>query len=304
MSSALINKHITRTLLAGYDASTIDSAWLDDVHDWLTPDDDMRVWVDASFGVIKDGSNIISSIANLGATRLPFWGDYSPATSATTYVTGGSGIGGHPAWSNANTTSFGFFGKARAGTIRYNQIRRLYRTGITMVAVYRKTNSSLTTPLGFGQFNNVISLRNTAGSPGNASFIVGGFSGSWTATDTSTATIANSQNNIIGGTFDGPSLEVKVYVEGVAAGSGATGTNYFPLVGAAQNTTTQEFILLSGSSGGKLSSTVTSADDVSAPTGTSSEAQAVFHSLMVFGTTLSPARMASLNSLLRTRIGV
>jgi hypothetical protein len=218
-------------------------------------------------------------------------------------VTGGSGIGGHPAWSNANTSSFGFFGKARAGTIRYNQVRRLYRTGITMVAVYRKTNSSLTTPLGFGQFNNCIYLRNKAGSPGNVEFVVGGFNGSWTATDTSTATVANNQVNIIGGTFDGPSLAVKVYVEGVAAGSGATGTNYYPLVGGAQSTSAQKYILVSGSSGGILSSTETSADDVSAPTGVTNEAQMVVHSLMVFGTTLSPSRMASLNTLLRNRIG-
>lgn len=300
MALAFTNKHTTRALLAGYDASTIDSAWLDIVKGWLTPDDDMRVWVDASFGVIKDGSNVISSIANLGATRLPFWGDYTPATSATTYVTGGSGIGGYPAWSNANGSSFGFFGKARAGTIRYAQIRRLYRTGITMVAVYRKTNSSLTTPLGYGQFNTRLYLSNTAGSPGNASFSVGGFSGSWTATDTSTATIANNQVNIIGGTFDGPTLAVKVYVEGVAAGSGATGTNYFPLVGSVNNA---KHILVSGSSGGLLAATDTSADDPSAPTGGTSEAQAVFHSLMVFGTTFSPTRMASLNALLRARIG-
>lgn len=303
MSSSFINKHITRALLGGFDASTIDAAWLDDVYGWLTPDDDLRIGVDASFGVIKDGSNIISSIANLGATRLPFYGDFTPATSATTYVTGGSGIGSLPAWNNANGSSFGFFGKSRGGTIRHHTIRRLYRTGITLVAVYKKTGTTLTTPFGYGQFGNCIHLRNTAGNPGNASFIVGGFSGSWTAEDASTATIANNAVHIIGGTFDGPSLAVKVYVEGVAAGAGATGTNYFPLMSGVQTTSLQKYVLVSGSSGGILNFTDTSADDPSAPTGGTSEAQMTLHSLWGFGTTFSPSRMASFNSLLRGRIG-
>lgn len=302
MSSAFINKHITRSILAGYDPTTIDSSWLDTVDGWVTPADDMRVWVDASFGVIKS-SSIISKIANLGATRLPFIGDFSTATSATTYVTGGSGIGGFPAWNNANTSSTGFFGVARNGTIRYNPIRRLYRAGITMVAVYKKTGTTLTTPLGWGQANNGIYLRNTAGGPGNAAFFVGGFNGSWTATDTSTPTIANNAVNIIGGTFDGPTLAVTVYVEGVAAGSGAAGTNYGPLIGGAQSTTVQKYPLVSGSSGGVINFTSTSADDPSAPTGGSNEAQMTLHSLMMFGTTFSPTRMASLNTLIRSRIG-
>lgn len=299
MAVAFTNKHITRSLVAGYDASTIDSSWLDTVNGWLTPDDDMRVWVDASFGVIKSGS-VISKIANLGATRLPWIGDLTTATANTSYVTGGSGIGGLPAWNNANNSAFSFFGTARAGTIRSGQIRRLYRTGITMVAVYSKTGTTLATPLGFGQFNSGIYLQNTAGNPGNASFFVGGFSGSWTAPDTSTATIANSAVHIIGGTFDGPSLAVKVYNEGVAAGSGATGTNYFPLLGGYNDT---KYILVSGSSGGLLNYGSTSADDPASPTGATTESAMTIHSVMMFGTTFSPTRMASLNTLLRNRIG-
>lgn len=301
MSSAFINRHITRVRAAGFDSSTIDSSWLDTVDGWLTPDDDLRIWCNAAFGVVKSGS-VTSKIANLGATRLPFWGDLTTTTANTAYDA--TGIGGLPAWNNSTTTAQAYFGAARAGTLRYNMIRRLYRTGCTMVAVYKKSGTGQVSPIAFGNSAG-IALRNTSGSPGNAQFFVGNFGGPngfWSVNDTSTGTIANNAVHIIGGTFDGPSLVVKVYVEGVAAGSSGTATDYWPLIGGVTSNTIQRHPLVSGSSSSTLNVTATSANDP-AITFSNNEAQMTLSDIIMFGTTFSPTRMASLNSLIRARIG-
>lgn len=301
MALQFTNKHITRVLAAGYDASTIDSDWIDDVVGWLTPDDDLRIWCNAAFGVVKSGS-VVSKVANLGATRLPLWGDLTMTTSDTSYDA--TGIGSLPAWNNSTTTAQGYFGAARAGTLRYNLIRRLYRTGCTMVAVYKKSNTNQACPISFGSSSG-IALRNTSGSPGNAQFFVGKFGGTssnWSVNETSSATIANNAVNIIGGTFDGPTLAINVYVEGAVAGSGSVATDYWPLIGGVTSTTLQRHPLVSGSSSSVLSVTATSADDPSI-TFSNAEAQMTLSDIIMFGTTLSPSRMASLNTLIRDRIG-
>lgn len=298
MSSTLTNRHITRILAAGFDASTFDASWLDAVDAWLTPDDDLRVWCNAAFGVAKSGS-VISKIANLGATRLPLWGDLTTTTANTSYDA--TGIGGLPAWNNTTTTAYGYFGAARAGTIRYNLIRRLYRTGCTMVAVYKKSGTGQVCPV--STLGGCLVLRNTSGSPGNAQFFVQKVGGGWSVTETSTSTIPNNAVNIIGGTFDGPSLEVKLYVEGVVASAGSLATDYGPLIGGVSSTTAQRHPLVSGSTLATLNvGTSTSADDP-AITFSNAEAQMVLSDIIIFGTTLSPTRMASLNSLIRGRIG-
>jgi hypothetical protein len=255
------------------------------------------VWANPAFGVVKSGS-VISKVANLGATRLPLWGDLTASTSNTSYDA--TGIGGLPAWTNGTTTAYGYFGAARAGTLRYNLIRRLYRTGLTMVAVYKKSGTGQVCPISSSGGNLV--LRNTSGSPGNAQFFVQKLGGGWSVTETSSATIANNAVHIIGGTFDGPSLAVNVYNEGVIAGSGSTATDYTPLIGGVSSTTTQRYPLVSGSTLATLATTATSADDP-AITFSNAEAAMTLSDLILFGTTLSPTRMASLNSLIRGRIG-
>jgi hypothetical protein len=300
MSSSFINRHITRVLASGFDASTVDATWLDTVDAWLTPDDDLRIWCNAAFGVVKSGS-VISKIANLGATRLPFHGDLTTTTANTAYDA--TGNGSLPAWNNSTTTAQAYFGAARGGTLRYNMIRRLYRTGCTMVAVYKKSGTGQVSHISYGNSAGM-ALRNTSGSPGNAQFFVGkigGPNGAWTVNATSASTVANNAVHIIGGTFDGPSLEVKLYVEGVVDGTGAA-TDYWPLLGGVSNTSDQRHPLVSGSSSSTLNATATSPDDP-AITFSNAEALMTLSDIIMFGTTLSPTRMASLNSLIRARIG-
>lgn len=291
-SGAFVNQHITRALAAGADASTIDRTWLDTVAAWLTPADDLLHWVDPSFGVVKDGSNVISRVMCLGTTRLPRGGDYTPSTSTSTYdaTQFNSSV---PGVVNANTTSFGYFGGYGRGTStlgRMNQIRR--KPGATLVAAYKKANSSLTTLLAIGEAKGM-SLQHTAGSPGSASFKV--YDSGWNST--STLAFSGSGSRIIAGVNDG--LNAVVYVDGVAGTAG----------GAIQGTASIDgfvgevaaYLINSGSESSKLNQNALSVGGTYVFS--NNQAQKTDAALIVFGSALSASRIASLHTMLRSRIG-
>lgn len=289
-NSALINKHIDRVTAAGVTAGTIDEAWLTDVEEWLDSEglkSNLLYWADPAFGCIKDGSDILSKVFCLGSTLKPRGGDYTPTTTSTTYSATGlnSTV---PAWVNGANTAFGYFGGGRL-----NNIRR--KTALTLVAVYQKSGTALATLFGNGEFANGFSLQNTSGSPGAVSVFAG--ASGWSATATG-ASLTNGVAHIIGGTITGS--QATPYLEGVA-GTPAACTDTLPLRGQAGSG--QCYFLGSGCYGSKSTSATTSAE--SGPYVFSNN-QALFTAsdLIVFDAALSASQMASLNVLLRARIGV
>lgn len=287
----LVNEHIDRVIQEGGDEATIDVAWLVDVVEWLDSEgltNNLLFWTDPSFGVIKDGSNIISKVFDLGCTRLPRGGDYTPTTSATTYNATGLNSTA-PAWVNANTNSFG-----RYGSGRINNIRR--KTQITVVGVYSKSNTNKATLLAMDE-NGGMGLAHTSGTPGDASFWLADAGGTVTATATMGAATGA---HIIAGTFDG--THVKAYADGVA-GSGQTGFSaalgpaYNALLGTRGSPNEVPF-LGSGSTSSKY------LVNTSSYSFSSNEAQFSASAFIVFDVALTAPQMASLMTLLETRNGL
>lgn len=301
MATAFVNKHTTRVLAAG--GTVAEPTWLGSVDTWITGQSlygNLFEWANPAFGVIKNGSNEISKIMGLGTTWLPRLGDMTPAVPTST-IYNATANSSKPAWVSTSS-AYSYWGVARSGTIRAQQIRRKHHQGLTVVCVYKKTHAFQFAPLGQGQFGSNFALVNTAGSPGSCKAWIGGT----TFTATHATTVANNAVNIIGLTFDGDTLTT--YVEG-AAGAQATGyvatytdsnkTQYRPLLGAANNVNQTYYALVSGSSESvySLSSSSTSVSFG----GIKSEADASISDLIIFDTALTPTQMASLNTLLRTR---
>jgi hypothetical protein len=212
-SSAFVNAHITRVLAAGGDVTTINRAWLDTVYNWLTSNNllkNLLIGTMVENGVAKSGSTI-STIYDLGTTRLPRIGDYTTTTANTTY--NATGIGGAPAWVNGGSSNaWGYYGNGRL-----NNLRRM--TQLTMYALYQKGDTLQASLFGSGgDGTQGISLYHSAGTPGAANFLLADA----TQTKTATATISGSATAIhsIAGTFDGTTL--LAYAD-AAAGTGLTG---------------------------------------------------------------------------------
>lgn len=305
MATAFVNKHITRVLAAG--GTVADPTWLATVDTWIASQGlygSLGDWSNPAFGIIKNGSNEISKIMGLGTTWLPRLGDLTPsAPTSTTYDA--TAIGGLPAWTNAVNTAYSYYGAARGGTIRVEPIRRKHDQGLTVVSVYKKNHSNVSSMLGLGQFGGIY-LQNTSGSPGSCKFAVGPIGGT-VFSDTHGTTLANNAVHIVGGTFNGD--QVISYVEGVAGSGSSTGyvtTNsgdnqYRPLLGGANLVNQFYYALVSGSS--TSSYTLSSTGTTRAITSTANEAVMSTSDLIWFYTPLTPTQMASLNTLLRTRYG-
>lgn len=309
MASEFINKHITRALAAGADPTTINSSWLTAVDNWLTPSDNLLFWADAGFGVIKSSANAMSKAMCLGTTRLPRGGDYTTELSSiTTYVS--SAINGRPGWVNTTASARGYFGSARTGSSgglnnnsqRYNNLRRLHYTGVSFVATYQKSHGNMISLLNIAEFGG-LSLRHS--SVGQLEFRAGGFSNTWTVIANGSSTLGTSVVNVIGGTWDGQTLELKAYIEGspgvtqlttTAIGDGASHDGGTALLGGINGNFTS-FFLGSGSTNSKMSLTTHSVNY----SRIYSDAQAQFSAanLIVFGTPLSSTRMSSLHAMLR-----
>jgi hypothetical protein len=190
---------------------------------------------------------------------------------------------------NGTQASYGHFGGGRV-----NNIRR--KTEITFVAAYQKSGLFTETLLGLGEFTNVY-LQNSSGNPGSATFVAnrnGVFSASATA-----GTVANGSAHIIGGTYT--AAQVIAYNEGVAGTPVATGDADL-LKGGLGGGSNIPF-LSSGSARSK--STATTSTVGGGPYSfTDPQAQFTASDLIVFDIALSASQMASLNVLLRARIGV
>lgn len=290
-NSALVNKHYDRVVAAGGDGATIDTSWLTAVEGWLSSQgltNNLLYWADPAFGVIKDGSNILSKVFCLGTTLKPRGGDYTPITSSTTYSA--TGLNGTvPAWVNGTNTASGYFGGQRL-----NNIRR--KTALTLVGVYQKSGTSLCTLFAWGENNTGYYLQNSSGT-GNATLFAG-MTASWSATATGPATLTNGVAHIIGGTLTGS--QAIAYVEGVA-GTPAACTNTLPMKGTLGSG--QVFFLGSGSYGLKNQVAMTATDASGSYVFSSNQAAFTASDLIVFDAELSGAQMASLNALIRARIG-
>jgi hypothetical protein len=305
MATAFVNKHTTRVLAAG--GTIADTAWLDSVDSWITSQGlygNLFDWSSAGFGVVKNGSNQISKIMGLGTTWLPRLGDLTPSSPTNTTYSA-TAISSKPGWVNAASTAYSYYGSARSGSIRTNNIRRKHAQGWTVVGVYTKSGTAVASLMGYGNNPVCFYLQNTSGSPGSCKFAVGPVDGQGTVfADTHSTTLSNGVVNIIGGTFDRD--KVLSYVEGVA-GTGSAGyqtTNtghagYRPLLGAAGYNEANYAALYSGSSTSTLS--YASASTVPSLAGTTNEALFSMAELIMFDTCLTPVQMASLNTLLRTR---
>lgn len=306
MATAFVNKHITRVLSAG--GTVAEPTWLGTVDAWITSQGlygNLVDWSNPAFGVVKNGSNHISKIMGLGTTWLPRLGDLTPvAPSSTTYSA--TGLNSLPCWVNGVNTAISYYGAARDGSIRTNNIRRKHAQGLTVAGVYTKSGTAVASLLGYGQFGGFY-LQNTSGSPGSCKFSMRPVGGAGTEfSDTHGTTLANSSTHIIGGTFDRDT--VLSYVEGVAgSGSGgyaATNTGdlqYRPLLGGATINESIYTSLYSGSSTARL--TLASSSTVPTLDGIQNEALFSMSDLIIFDTALTPTQMASLNTLLRTRYG-
>ncbi len=291
-ASAFVNKHITRVMNdSGVSPVTIDSAaWLLAVDAWLTANDCHKYllhWVNPAFGH-KLSSGHITKIYDIGTTRLPRGGDYTPTTTGATYSATGMNST-VPGWTNANFSDHAYFGSGRL-----NQIRR--KIQITMVAAYKKPDTNTGTFLSIGEAGG-IGLQHTSGSPGSASFYVEDATHIVTATKAAgSATTAN----IIAGVFDG--TNVIAYVEAVA-GTSQTGLAANTDLAAthslrgSRSTTTTVPTLISGADSSKYLL------GTEAFSFANNQGKWSASDLIVFESGLSGALISSLTTLLRTRIG-
>lgn len=301
MATQFVNKHITRVLAAG---GTIDDyTWLNSVDSWISGQGlypHLADWTSGGFGIVKNGSNEISKVMGLGTTWLPRLGDLTPSSPTnTTYSS--TAVSSRPGWVNSAHTAYSFYGSARAGSIRFENMRRKHYYGLTVVAVYKKSGTNTATFIGKGQGGGFY-LQNTSGSNGVCRAFVGNLNppppsgGSLTADHGTTLT--NNVTNIIGFTWDQQSGELTPYVEGNAGTtstmSWGTGSVYDPCLG--HSGIYSPFV--HGSSWSR-----SQPDGAATPVIFSTNNESMFNcaELIWFYIRLTPTQMASLNTLLRTR---
>lgn len=165
-SSAFVNEHLTRALAAGADPATCNRTFMDAFDGWLVANgksSNLLLATSADFCVAQSGN--ITKIFDMGTTRLPKGGDYTPMTSNTTY--NATGINGKPAWVNSTNTAYGYYG---GGPSRINTIQR--KTQITLFAAYQKSHTNAITPFIMAQFTNRLMLQHGSGSPGSISCLI------------------------------------------------------------------------------------------------------------------------------------
>jgi len=207
-----VNAHYTRALAEGADATTCNQAMMDSFYAWLTTNGKKNNLLFAAmpeFCVAKSGS-VITKVFDMGTTRLPRGGDYTPTTANTTY--NATGIGGKPAWVNGTGSSYGYYGGDRS---YLNNIRR--KTKITLFAAYQKPGTAAFNPFAIGQFSNRMMLSHTSGSPGAINCLLSDATQQKTATATPASATAF---NTAACTFDG--TDWKAWSNAVA-GSAQTG---------------------------------------------------------------------------------
>ncbi len=211
-SSAFVNAHMTRASAEGADMSTCNRAFMDTFDSWLTSNgltNNLLFATMPEFCVAQSGG-IISKVFDMGTTRLPRGGDYTPLTSNTTY--NATGISSKPAWVNGTTSSYGAYG----GDSAYlNNIRR--KTQITLLAAYQKPGTGAFQPFVMGQGTIRMLLQHSSGSPGGINCLLSDA----TQQQTATATVVSATAfNTAACTFDGTTW---LAYSNATPGSGQTG---------------------------------------------------------------------------------
>lgn len=294
---ALTNEHVTRVLAAG--GTDIDVGWLDRVATWLRDNaltDRVQFWADPSFGVIKDGSNVIDTVFCLGSTIHPRGGDYhvKPGSTSTTY--NATGLNGEvPAWVNGTSSAHGYFGDTRL-----NPIRR--KVEATFCAVYQKSHTNTITLLATSEFEG-IRLQHASGSPGSVAFNMqrdtSGSANDYNVTASVTPSSATGAHIAIA-TFDG--VTQTVYVDGVA-GTPATGVlDTYLLDGQRPDRAANTNFLGSGSANVKHVENTDAAFATSGYAFNDNQAQFSAAALIVFDIALTAALEASLKALWSDRL--
>ena len=284
-----VNAHMTRALAEGADVTTCNTAMMDTFYGWLTSEgltNNLMFATMPEFCVAKSGS-VISKVFDMGSTRLPRGGDYTPLTANTTY--NATGINGKPAWVNANATDYGYYG---GGSSYLNNIRR--KTQITLFSLYQKPGTGAYQPFVTGQGTIRMLLQHSSGSPGGINCLLSDA----TQQKTATATVASATAvNSAACTFDG--------TDWLAYGNAAAGSPQTGLVIPSPNLNPPDmltgqigqangvFTLMSGSDSGlwnKLTGTY-------APNGNA--AQSSVRVQMAFDIRLTGAQITSLDALVR-----
>lgn len=288
-SSAFVNAHLTRAAASGADMTTCNRTFMDTFDSWLTSNglsNNLLFATMADFCVAKSGS-VITKVFDMGTTRLPRGGDYTPTTSNTTYSA--TGISSKPAWVNGTNTSYGYYGGGPQGL---NNIRR--KTQITLFSAYQKPGTAAYTPFVLGQFGSRIMLSHTSGTPGGISCLLSDA----TTQQNATATISSATAFNTGAcTFDGTTW---LAYGNATPGSGLTGLvipspNLNPpdMLTGQIGFATDVNVMMSGATAG-LYSTNTSAY---VPTG--NEALSSVRAQMIFDKALTGAQITSLDALVR-----
>jgi hypothetical protein len=288
--SAFVNAHYTRASAGGADMTTCNRTMINAFDAWLVSNslsNNLLFAMMPDFCVAKSGS-VITKIFDMGTTRLPRGGDYTPLTVDTTY--NATGISGKPAWVNGTNVAAGYYGGGPSGL---NNIRR--KTQITVFAAYQKPGTALTYPFVLGGFGTGMALYHTSGSPGGISFELQ--DATHTVTATKTVSGLATDFHTAAGTFDGTT---SIAYSDAVAGSGQTGLvipspNLNPpdvltgQVGFATNI----YALVSGSSQGLYN------NSTGVYTLSSNAALYSGRAQMVFDKALSGAQITSLDALVR-----
>lgn len=201
-----VNAHLTRASAAGADMTTCSRTFMDTFYGWLTTNGKKNNLLFATmpeFCIAKSGS-VVTKVFDMGTTRLPRGGDYTPQTAGVTY--NATGINSKPAWINAANAG-GYYGNGRL-----NNIRR--KTQITVFAAYQKPGTAQFVPLVFGEgTNSKMMLAHTAGTPGAVNFYLTDA----TQNKTATATITGLATDVhtIAGTYSATNGAI-AYADAVA----------------------------------------------------------------------------------------
>ena len=289
-SSAFVNAHLTRASAGGADMTTCNRTFMDTFDTWLTSNSlssNLLFATMPEFCVARSGS-VISKIFDMGTTRLPRGGDFTPTTANTAY--NATGINSKPAWVNSTNTAYGYYGGGPQGL---NNIRR--KTQITLFSGYQKPGTALANPFVIGQFASRMMLSHTAGTPGAINCLLSDATQQKTATATVSGLATDVHTNSC--TFDGTTL--LAYSDAVA-GSGQTGLvipspNLNPpdMLTGQVGFATLVNVLMSGSDTGQYNSSTASYG----PGGNA--ALASWRAQMIFDKALTGAQMTSLDALVR-----
>jgi len=303
----LTNKHMTRVLAAGADPTTINEIKIKNFVAMLTAQNLLQHLMLGRFawmGVAK--TSVVTRCFDLGTTRLPRMGDYTPwdtgsSASTTTYsATAVNGIA--PGLINPNTTSRGMYGNNGRGQGVMGRLQALQRKEkITVISSYRKNGTGVFTPMAMNEFSHGMVLSEGSGAQGTVTFLLSDTSTSTSAVVTATAPALSAGDNpqIVAGMWDGSNLSCWA--------NGASGT---PVSGAAFNphfivcyqqsdaiNTLTNYPLMMGSSSSKWTA------GANVVTGTyiwsNSEARGTMHADLIFDTDLNPTQMAAVNAFVR-----